>query len=76
MHFLIGSVNSNIKEKTIEINMNHLWELVKTMNTAACNLMDFDRGSRKVLVKSRKTKFEFFHILGKIPLSYPIHWTI
>lgn len=78
LSFLIGSkiVTSNISKKAEWINMNHLWEFVKTMNTADRNLMDFDRGSRKVLVKSHKTKFELLHIPGKIPLSYPIHWTI
>lgn len=49
--------------------MSHLWEFVKTMNTADCNLMDFDLSSGKVLVNSHKTKFEFLYIPGKIPLS-------
>lgn len=49
--------------------MNHLWEFIKTVNTADFNLMGFDLNSRKVFVKSHKTKFEFLHIPGKIPLS-------
>lgn len=46
------------------------------MKTADCNTMDFDLGSRKVLVKSLKNKFEFFLIPGKIPLTYSIHSNI